>query len=145
MTQREAFSLAFLIIFIVLLVELGAIIHPFLPTIIWAVILSQLTYPMYARLLALLKGKENLAATILTLGVMLLVVVPVAYIVLLGVQESMEAYKHLTVWIGNGGLWNVGESFSHVPGLGPLSQPLIGRMVISNGEIELSILEGANG
>jgi hypothetical protein len=29
MTQREAFSVAFLIIFIVLLVELGAIIRPF--------------------------------------------------------------------------------------------------------------------
>jgi predicted PurR-regulated permease PerM len=54
MTQREAFSVAFLIIFIVLLVELGAIIRPFLPTIVWAVILSQLSYPMYARLLALL-------------------------------------------------------------------------------------------
>ena len=98
---------------------------------------------MYARLLALVKGKENVAATILTLGVMFLVVVPGAYIVLLGVQESMEAYKQLTVWIGNGGLRRVGESLSHVPGLGPLSQPLIGRMVISNGEIELSILEGS--
>jgi predicted PurR-regulated permease PerM len=143
MTQREAFSGAFLLIFILLLVGLGAIIRPFLPTIVWAIILAQLTYPMYLRLLALLKGKDTVAATILTLGVMVLVVVPSAYIVLLGVQESLEAYKEFTNWIGNGGLRRLGESLSQVPGLGPLSQPLIGRMVISNGEMELSILEGS--
>jgi predicted PurR-regulated permease PerM len=78
-----------------------------------------------------------------TLGVMLLAVIPSAYIALLGVQESLEAYKELTIWVGKGGLRRVGESLSHVPGLGPLSQPLIGRLVISNGEMELSILEAS--
>jgi predicted PurR-regulated permease PerM len=61
MTQRDAFSIAFLLIFIVLLVVLGAIVRPFLPTIVWAVILAQLSYPGYARLLGLLKGKQTAA------------------------------------------------------------------------------------
>lgn len=59
--------------------------------------------PDLCKMLRLLKGKENLAATVVTLGVMLLAVVPTTYIALLGVQESMEAYKQLTTWIADGG------------------------------------------
>jgi predicted PurR-regulated permease PerM len=143
MTQHQGFSLAFFIVFILLVVELGIVISPFLPTILWAIILAHLTYPMYIKVLHRLHGRETAAATVVTLGVMVLAVTPAIYVAIIGVQESLEAYKELTTWIAAGGLKSTGESLSKVPWIGRLSQPIIGQMIVSNGTVELSILEGS--
>jgi len=143
MMPRQTFSVVFLIIFVVLLVELGLVVSPFLPTILWAVILAQLAHPLYARVLERLHGRETPAALVLTFGVMLLAVAPTVAVVIMGVQESVEAYQHLTAWIEAGGLTQAGESLSKVPGIGRFMQPLIGRLIVSNGTVELSLLEGS--
>jgi predicted PurR-regulated permease PerM len=143
MTQHQGFSLAFFIVFILLVVELGIVVSPFLPTILWAIILANLAHPIYIKVLHRLHGRDTAAATVVTLGVMVLVVAPAIYVVIIGVQESLEAYKELTAWIEAGGLKSTGESLSKVPGIGRLSQPIIGQMIVSNGTVELSILEGS--
>jgi len=40
MTQKQTFSLTFILIFVSLLVLLGLVFAPFLPTIVWATILA---------------------------------------------------------------------------------------------------------
>ncbi|MDQ6734230.1 MAG: AI-2E family transporter [Nitrospirota bacterium] len=143
MTQHQGFSLAFLIVFILLVVELGIVVSPFLPTILWAIILAQLAHPIYIKVLHRLHGRETVAATVVTLGVMVLAVAPAVYVIIMGIQESLEAYNQLTTWIQAGGLQQTGESLSKLPGIGRLSQPIIGQMIVSNGTVELSILEGS--
>lgn len=76
MMQPQGFSLAFLIVFILLVVELGIVVSPFLPTILWAIILAQLAHPIYIKVLHRLHGRETVAATVVTLGVMVLAVAP---------------------------------------------------------------------
>ncbi|MBA2252508.1 MAG: AI-2E family transporter [Nitrospirales bacterium] len=143
MTQQQGYSVAFLIIFILLLAELGIVVSPFLPTILWAIILAQLAYPIYTKVLRRLQGRETLAAIVLTLGVMLLAVAPAVAVIIMGVQESLEAYKEISTWVEVGGLRQAGESLSKLPGIGRFIQPLMGRVIVSNGTVELSILEGS--
>jgi predicted PurR-regulated permease PerM len=143
MTQHQWFSAAFLFIFIVLIIELGVVIGSFLPTILWAMILAQLANPIYVKVLHRLGGRETPAALLLTLGVMALAVTPALYVVIVGLEEGLAAYKDFAAWIQAGGLQTVGESLSALPIIGRLSQPLMGQLIVSNGTVELSLLEGS--
>jgi predicted PurR-regulated permease PerM len=54
------------------------VLRPFLPAILWAVVLCLSTRPLYARLTRLLGGRRALAAALMVLAVSLLLVLPVA-------------------------------------------------------------------
>ncbi|MBK5281573.1 MAG: hypothetical protein JJE16_05750, partial [Nitrospiraceae bacterium] len=47
MTRRQLFTVTFLLVFLLLLWELGLILRPFFSPIFWAVILATTTYPVY--------------------------------------------------------------------------------------------------
>ena len=52
MSRRQLFTVTFLLVFLLLLWQLGLILSPFFSPILWAVILATTTYPLYIRLLA---------------------------------------------------------------------------------------------
>ena len=52
MSRRQLFTVTFLLVFILLLWQLGLILSPFFSPILWAVILATTTYPVYIWLLA---------------------------------------------------------------------------------------------
>jgi len=56
------------------------VIFPFLTAVLWAVVLCFTTWPLYARLLALLRGRRTLAAALMTLAILLVLVMPFAVI-----------------------------------------------------------------
>ena len=146
MNTRVVFSICFLVLFALLLVQLGILFRPFLYPILWAMILARLTYPLYVRLRHFLNCRENPAAAVMTLAVTLLIVIPTIYVAVQGIQQGVQAYEDVSKWVQEGGLKHAGESIGRIPWLGRMAQPLVGSLVVTNGGtsggLEMSILEG---
>jgi predicted PurR-regulated permease PerM len=143
MSRRQLFTVTFLLVFLLLLWELGLILRPFFSPILWAVILATTTYPVYVRLLAFVGHRENIAAGIMTGGLFITAVVPAVYGMILAGQQGVEAYEQTSEWLKGGHLNELGALFAKVPGVGGLSQELVGRLIVaSSGKIETSLLEG---
>jgi predicted PurR-regulated permease PerM len=56
------------------------VLRPFFSAILWALILSFSTWPIYTRLLARIGNRQTLAAALMTLGVALVLVAPLAFL-----------------------------------------------------------------
>src|SRR5688500_12165626 len=65
-----------------LLVACLAVLFPFLTDVLWAIVLCFSTWPLYSRLLVLLRGRRTLAALLMTLAILLVFVTPFAVIAL---------------------------------------------------------------
>lgn len=63
-----------------LLIGCFIVLWPFLSAVLWAVVLSFTTWPIYLRLLAAWKGRKTLAALAMTLAITLILLVPVALV-----------------------------------------------------------------
>jgi predicted PurR-regulated permease PerM len=78
------------------------VLRPFISALLWAVVLSFSSWPIYARLLRLLGNRRTLAALLMTLGMVLIVLLP---FVVVGVTLA-DNVKELTVavehWIAGG-------------------------------------------
>ncbi len=83
---RKALVLALML---VLVVGCFVVLRPFIAAILWAVILTFSTWPLHWRLERALGGRTTLAASIMTLAVMLLLVGP---LVVLGVKLSENVF-----------------------------------------------------
>ncbi len=71
------------------------ILSPFAQVLAWAVILSTAAYPVHARLLRLVGGREGLAATLSTLLVVLVILGPAMGLVFQISQEAISLYQSL--------------------------------------------------
>ncbi len=63
---------------IVLLLLAGCflVLRPFISALLWAVVLCSASWPLYCRLLRLLKDRRTLAASLMTLGMILVILLP---------------------------------------------------------------------
>ena len=59
MSKRQLFTGTFLLVFLLLLWEMGLILRPFFSPIFWALILATTTYPLYVRLLGRTGRREQ--------------------------------------------------------------------------------------
>lgn len=71
------------------------VLSPFLVPVAWASIIVFVSWPAYQRLLNLLGGHANLAATLMTLCMTLLLVGPLAWVILLLQSELQNIASHL--------------------------------------------------
>src|SRR4051812_31382357 len=143
MPRRQLFTVTFLLLFLLLLWELGLVLRPFFSSILWALILAITTYPLYVRLLVRIGYRENIAAAIMTAGVLMIVVLPAVYGIILTGQQGVEAYIQISEWLKGGHLNDLGLLFANIPGIGVLSQELVGRLIVAgSGRVETSLLEG---
>lgn len=71
------------------------VLRPFLVAIAWAAILAYATWPAFQRVRRLVRGRTTLAAAIMTLGVVLVVMVPAAVILLALANEVQGVYTWL--------------------------------------------------
>lgn len=143
MIRRQLFTATFLLVFALLLWALGLIIRPFFSPILWAVIFAVLAYPLYDRLFAACGAHKNVAAGIMTAGVLIAAVLPAGYGLLLASQQGVAAYALASDWITAGHLQDLAIVAGGLPAVGALGQELIGRLIVtSSGQIETSLLEG---
>jgi predicted PurR-regulated permease PerM len=65
-----------MVVLAVLVVGVFMVVQPFIFAIVWAAILAATTWPVFVWLRRLLKGRSGVAATIITIGILLVVVTP---------------------------------------------------------------------
>ena len=63
-----------------LLIGCLAVLFPFLTDVLWAIVLCFSTWPVYSRLLVLVRGRRSIAALLMTLAILLVLVAPFAVI-----------------------------------------------------------------
>jgi predicted PurR-regulated permease PerM len=93
MTRQQLFAAFFFAVLLFLLYQFYLILEVFLTPITWAVLLALVFYPLQAWLARRLRGREGVAAFILTTVVIALVIVPMIVIASLLVSESVAAYE----------------------------------------------------
>ena len=99
------------LLFYILLVYLAyEIIKPFLPSILSAIILSYLFYPLYSWLVKKLKWNSNVAASLTILVMIILFIAPLTYLIMMMIQQGFGLYSdvhgHLSFAVVNEFLQN---------------------------------------
>jgi predicted PurR-regulated permease PerM len=110
---------------------------------VWATVLAHLLYPLYSRLTARLGGRESLAAGILTVGIMLLGVLPLIWTGGVIVREAVVLEKAIRIWVGEGGLERLPEHLSKLPLGGELLRGLYDRLETGPDNVEEMLISSA--
>ena len=124
-----------------LAVLLYRILEPFQAPLAWAIFLSFLLQPAQARLKALLRGRESLAAFALTLFVLLLFVGPLTAIAIAFAQQASALAVMLQQWLGQQETRSLAD-LSHLPVIGPALAMLDQYAHISAVEVQAWLLAG---
>src|SRR5436309_120466 len=104
----------FLILLVVVTLAFGWILLPFYGAVFWGIVLAIVFAPLYRRLLPRLRGNPNLAALATLVVIVLLVVLPLAFIGVALMQEGTMLYKRL-----QSGELNVARYFQHIVAVMP--------------------------
>ena len=139
MTRQQAFAVCFLAILLVLVYQVYTFFRPFLMPILWAMILAHLMFPVHDRFAKLLRGKETLSASLMTLAIMLTVVLPVVMLSIVLVNEAIDAQKALAAWIEAGGIKRLPELIAGLPLVGDI----LNRAGVSQTNIEEKLASSA--
>ena len=142
MMQHQLFVLAFFLVLLVLFWQIAVIFSPFLVPVLWAVIIARMTNGLYLKLVHLLRGRDTLAAALLTCVTMFLVVFPIVFLTFLLVQESTMAYRSVVEWVQAGGMKQLPEYLGKIPLAGRFIQEQLGTFVLAGSGYEGSIAEG---
>jgi predicted PurR-regulated permease PerM len=142
MTQHQLFVLAFFVIFLGLFYQIAMIFTPFLVPILWAVIIARMSNSLYVKLVHLLKGRDALAAGLLTFATMLLVVFPIVFLTFLLVQEAAIAFQGVAEWAQAGGMNQFPEHLGNIPLVGRFLQEQLGRFVLEGSGYDGWIVDG---
>ena len=85
------------ILLVILLVGCLMVMRPFISALLWAIVLSFSLWPLYGRLLKLLRGRRTLAAALMTLAVVLVMLVPFVIVgatLAQNIKELSTAARH---------------------------------------------------
>ncbi len=102
MTRQTIATLFFLLFFGLIIYLFYLIISPFLAPIIWAGILATAFHPVYAGMVARLKGRRGLGSALMCLLISVLIVLPVVGVVIAIGRESIEAYNVISAKVESG-------------------------------------------
>jgi predicted PurR-regulated permease PerM len=84
------------IVLLAALVLLGfRVVEPFIVPVVWASILAYVSWPAYTWLVAKLRGRELLAAVIMTIAVSAAVLVPIAWLAIVLRIDLVRAYHEM--------------------------------------------------
>lgn len=75
------------------------VLQPFIISVTWAAILVFVSWPVYQRLLILLKGRSNIAALLMTVGLSLITLGPITWLLLVLQMEVRIIFKSLATLI----------------------------------------------
>src|SRR3989338_8347741 len=101
--EAEKYSQLFLVVLLIGVLYLCFLfLRPFLNEIIISAILVTIFYPAYYKIGVWFKGRMSLAALAMCLLIVLIVVIPLANLVYLIAQESVDTYKAINDKFSNG-------------------------------------------
>jgi predicted PurR-regulated permease PerM len=143
MTSPHPFTVVFFGLLLFLLYQIGLILQPFVFPALWAALLVHATYPLHERLTRLCGGRDTLSASILTIGVLAVVVVPLIIVGILLVHETRDAERAIRSWIAAGGLDRLPDQVAAVPMIGEWLRTLVTGQSLQEISVEQSVITGA--
>ncbi|MEP6932476.1 MAG: hypothetical protein ABI988_00800 [Nitrospirota bacterium] len=117
--------------------------QPFLFPILWDALLAHLTFPLHVRVTSLMRGREIVSASCLTLLVLALVVIPISMMGILLAREASTAERDIREWVASGALQRLPEQSRTWPVIGGLLQQFNGRAVPTPDSLERGLLSAA--
>jgi predicted PurR-regulated permease PerM len=117
------------------------ILEPFLAPMAWAVFIGFLMQPAQGRLARLFRGRESIAAFVLTLFVLLMFLGPLTALAVAFARQAAELAGLLQDWIGQQQARSLAE-LGHLPVIGPALAWLDQHLQISAVEAQAWLLEG---
>lgn len=78
------------------------VLRPFISGLLWAVVLCFSTWPIYRRVLDGLRGRRTLAALVMTLGMMLIILLPFVIIGVTLADSAKELTAAMRAWLDEG-------------------------------------------
>jgi predicted PurR-regulated permease PerM len=121
---------------------LFVILRPFLPAIGWAAVIAIATYPVYTRLLQRLDGRSTVAASVMTVIVFLVILVPTTVVLALLVGEVVTAEQAIAAAIERGQFTSTGEILNH-PLLAPWIERITGWANLADIDLKATLATGA--
>ena len=116
--KREHIFLIFILFLTFLSIYLlYQILSPFLSSIIWAILLAMVFYPLFQKLQRLLKKREFLSALIMTLLVLIIIVLPFTLLMASLASEVVDTYHRVEEMIKTGQLQAYLEKTKEIPAL----------------------------
>lgn len=112
----------------------------FISPVLWAAILAYVTWPMYRRLRNWLNQRHNLSATIMILGFILVIGVPVMIGLFILQQEARMLYGHLQTQLLSG-KFSIPDLVTKLPLIGGQIQELIAELNADPDQIMLQMRE----
>src|SRR5207249_2675998 len=115
MTPQQLVALGLLGVLLLLLYQLAETFSPFVKPVLWAMILAHVTFPLHTRLTGLIRGREVASAVLSTVGIVVLIVAPVAFFIFPLVQEAGNSYDAVNSWIQSGGVKRLPDELAKLP------------------------------
>jgi predicted PurR-regulated permease PerM len=115
MKKEHIFLVFILFITFLSIYLLYQILSPFLTSIIWAILLAMIFYPLFQKLQRLLKKKELLSALIMTFLVLLIIVLPFTLLMASLASEVVGGYHRVEEMINTGQLQAYLEKTKELP------------------------------
>ena len=135
--SRQRLSVVFIVFFAILLGGLSfSIFLPFLLPIVWAFILWRVFDRPHETLAAKLHGRRTFSATIMTLGIIVGLVMPLSYVGAVATTQLMQLYEAGKEWVTSGELAKLPERAGQMPIVGPVSQELLSKVIGPQGQVD---------
>ena len=114
--KREHIFLIFIFLLTFLSIYLlYQILSPFLSSIVWAILLAMVFYPLFEKLQRLLRKREVLSAMMMTLLVIIVIILPFTLLMASLASEVVDGYHRVEEMIKTGQLQAYWERIKEIP------------------------------
>ena len=145
MTRQHLFSVVFFALLALLVYQMGLMLQPFVFPALWAGLLAHGAFPLHLRLSKLFRGNDALSAAALTVGALGMVVVPLAVMGVLLVDEAGAAEQAIRAWIAAGGLHRLPDRLATIPFIGGWLRTAAAGIDVQKFAMEQSVVAGVKG
>jgi predicted PurR-regulated permease PerM len=101
-TRPHLFAVAFFGVFILLLYQTARLLGPFSGALLWSAVLALALYPLYRKVLSLLRGRANAAALVMTVVTLLAVIGPMVALLFVLATQAVGLYQRISEGIASG-------------------------------------------
>lgn len=120
------------------------VLLPFLSSIIWAILLAMVFYPLFQKLRRLLRKREILSAAVMTLLVLIVIVLPFGFLLASLAGEVIDLYHQIEEMIKTGQLHAYFERLKEAPVLNEIFAALGQRFDFSQADPLPLLLKNLN-
>lgn len=143
MTRHQLFALVFFALLIVLLYQIGLMFQPFLFPALWAALLAHGLFPLHRRLTGVWRGNAALSAAALTVGTLIVGILPLVVLGAMLIREAAAAELAVRAWIAGGGLQHLPDQLAAIPLVGGWLRSMAASTSLKTLSAEQSVVAGA--